>query len=815
MASGPVDDDLSEIIGEFLVESRENLDQLDNTLVDLEQDPTNSASLGSVFRTLHTIKGASGFLGFGHLESVSHAAEDLLSRLRDGAIVLNPTMTSGLLAAVDAIREMLAVIEVEGSEGDRDDRALVERLRRLKDGSAEVAAPAVVPVPMPGPGAPASPPLVPAAPPSRAGKRRPAPVTGEHGSDDLFVERRAAPRDPVAEADALAAVIDTATFVVEQAAMDGPARPPVADKVASEPRPHGAETSVRVDVGVLDNLMTLVGELVLARNQIVQHPMSSADPVLSATTQRLNLITSELQEGVMKTRMQPIGTVWSRFPRIVRDLAVTCGKQVRLEMEGTETELDRTILEAIRDPMVHLLRNSVDHGIEPVEARLAASKPAEGKLTLRSYHEGGFVNIEIADDGRGINVERVRAKAIAAEPSAARVGVLRALPDAEVINLIFEPGFSTADVVSNVSGRGVGMDVVKTHVERAGGTIEVITQAGVGTIFRIRIPLTLAIIPAVIVVCQGERYAVPQVNLVELVRLAGAGGPGAIEHVSGAPVYRLRGQLLPLVDLTAVLQGQPTTVPAPSAGAVTIVVLEADERLFGLIVDRVSGTQEIVVKPLDPVLADIAVYSGATIMGDGRVALILDAAGISRGVGMAALSSSMGTPASPPAAGAHHGHGPRGEASAGPVQALLVLSAGGRQLALPLAAVDRLEKLDRRAVERTSGSDAVQHRGNILPLFWLSDAFSGYRSEKDVLPLVVAKVAGCTVGLVADAVVEIVQAEVRLETVAAGDGLLGSAAVAGQVTELVDLAALLEARAPDLLAAVGDPQLAGLGGGLQ
>ena len=316
-----------------------------------------------------------------------------------------------------------------------------------------------------------------------------------------------------------------------------------------ESRAAVADSTIRVDVGLLDKLMNLVGELVLSRNQIMQFAANHEDSTFMATTQHLNLVTGELQEGVMKTRMQPIGNVWNRFPRVVRDLAVACGKQVRVEMEGAETELDRTIIEAIKDPMTHLVRNSVDHGIESPQDRVAAGKPAEGRLYLRAYHEGGQVNIEISDDGGGINPEKIRDKAlqkgmITAEQAAR-------MSEREIVNLIFLPGFSTAEKVTNVSGRGVGMDVVKTNIEKIGGNVDVQSRSGMGTTLKIKIPLTLAIIPALMVVVGEQRYAIPQVSLLELVRLDGELARKGVEMIHGAPVYRLRGRLLPLVYLSA------------------------------------------------------------------------------------------------------------------------------------------------------------------------------------------------------------------------------------------------------------------------
>ena len=474
-------DEMDEIVGEFLVESHENLDQLDSDLVALEQDPGSRALLGSVFRTIHTIKGTSGFLGYTALESVTHVGENLLSLLRDGQLALTPPITSTLLELVDAVRLLLASIEATGSEGTPDHGPLVARLTALL--TADPADP--------------------------ADGQRIGEVLVEAGStrpDDValaVLEQQVGDPRPLGE------------ILVEHGSA---AAPDVADALEAQAGKRGAaDSSIRVDVDLLDSLMRLVGELVLTRNQIVQHAGDVADQDLLRASQRLNLIASELQEGVMKTRMQPIDHVWSKLTRVVRDLGLACGKQVRLEMEGRDTELDRTILEAVKDPLTHLVRNAVDHGIESADARRRAGKSEQGVLLLRAFHAGGQVNIEIVDDGAGIDPQRVGAKAV--ERGLVSADELSRMSEREIVQLIFLPGFSTAAAVTNVSGRGVGMDVVKTNIEQIGGTVDVQSVVGGGSTFRIKIPLTLAIIPALTVRCAGDRYAIPQVALVELVRL--------------------------------------------------------------------------------------------------------------------------------------------------------------------------------------------------------------------------------------------------------------------------------------------------------
>ena len=568
---------MDEIVNDFLIESAENLDRLDQELVKLESDPQSKELLASIFRTIHTIKGSCGFLGFTRLEKVAHAGENLLSRLRDGVLSLTAEVTSGLLAMVDAVRHMLSEIRATGHDGENDYPELLAELERLHGGGkpslpsamAGVATDPAVTVEPASPSAgacgPASPdkvsdsvtatltvpvPAASAAPSgTAAASYLPAPgkmggVLVERGSirpEDLATalrEQEHGDRRRLGEILVALGVCKLDDVLVAQQIIEGRGR-----EVAAE--------TIRVGVNLLDELMNLVGELVLARNQLLQFSRSSKDKGLQAVSQRVNLVASKLQEKVMKTRMQPIGNLWNKFPRTVRDLALSCSKEVRLEMEGQETELDRTIIEAIKDPLTHLVRNAIDHGIEAPQERRKAGKESAGVLRLRAFHESGQVHIEISDDGAGLNTERLRKKAI--DRGVVSEAQAAGMSERDIFNLIFLPGFSTAEKVTNVSGRGVGMDVVRTNVEKIGGTVEVESARGKGATVRVRIPLTLAIIPALMVRCSGERFAIPQISLTELVRLEGGKG---VEWLQGSPVYRLRGRLLPLVSLSEVLQPQ-------------------------------------------------------------------------------------------------------------------------------------------------------------------------------------------------------------------------------------------------------------------
>jgi len=681
-------DAIDEIVAEFLVESHENLDQLDRDLLALEQNPASRELLASVFRTIHTIKGTSGFLAFHKLEKLTHVGENLLSRLRDGRIELNDDRATALLKMVDAVRGLLAAIEARGAEGDADHSELIATLSTLlEDGPAATAAPA--------PDGPAT-----------AEQPDEAEPAADHAADTdpAPADADPAPATPIGEV--LVQSGATTTDAVEIARMEqglgdsrplgsilvdhGSATPAQVETALETQNTHRSvvDSSVRVDVELLDSLMRLVGELVLARNQLVSRlddaQDTSKDSSLARSAQRLSLVTSELQEQVMKTRMQPVDSVWSKMPRVVRDLAKQCGRLVRLEMDGRETELDRSVLEAIKDPLTHLVRNAVDHGIEAPEIRTAAGKPAEGVLRLRAYHEAGQVHLEIIDDGAGIDPQRIAAKAI--ERGLVSQGQLSTMTTREIMHMIFLPGFSTMGTVTNVSGRGVGMDVVKTRIEGIGGSVDVSSKVGGGSTFRLTIPLTLAIIPALTIGCAGRRYAVPQVSVLELVRLSGEHARGGIELISGAPVYRLRDMLLPLVRLDEQLGLVPIGA-ADAEGAVAddsrggfIVVLHAEQQRFGLVVDDVLDTQEIVVKPLGRHLKGIPVYAGATILGDGSVVLILDATTLARRSGV--LNST--------AALAAVDTGDEIEV-VDPV--LVVEIAGDRRAAIPLDMVTRLEEI--------------------------------------------------------------------------------------------------------------------------
>ncbi|HUA01426.1 MAG TPA: chemotaxis protein CheW [Candidatus Aquilonibacter sp.] len=748
----------ADIVKDFLVESYENLDRLDRELVGLEKHPEDRDALASVFRTIHTIKGNCGFLGFSKLEKVAHVGESLLTLLRDGKLLLSPEITTALLSMVDAVRQMLSQIGSTGQDGDAEYPELIETLTRLQSrasGAAKSAPPkAAAPAAGPAPAVPlgqAVPPPPVEAPPAP----RPTPL-----------------KPPVA---------------IEATANAHPSEAPAAGE--SRGRDAAPET-IRVGVNLLDKLMTLVGELVLARNQLLQFSNTLEDANLQTVSQRMNLIATELQEEVMKTRMQPIGNIWNQFPRTVRDVALGCGKEVSIEMEGKETELDKTIIEAIKDPLTHLVRNAVDHGIELPEVRVQSGKPRAGRLILRAFHEGGQVNIEISDDGAGLNVHRIRQKAV--ERGLITSDQSARMPDREIFNLIFLPGFSTAEKVTNVSGRGVGMDVVKTNVEKIGGTVDIQSTAGQGTTVRVKIPLTLAIIPALIVTCAGDRYAIPQVSLVELVRLEAEQAGAGIELVHGAPVYRLRGRLLPLVYLARELRVDGSAGKATDQ-AINIVVLQADARQFGLVVDAINDTEEIVVKPLRKQLKSIKTFAGASIMGDGKIALILDVMGVAQRAGVVGETRDRALEEAIAASAV---------TTAKEKQTFLLFHGPDQaRMAVPLDTLARLEEMPHSQVERAGTQLVAQYRGRILPLVRLAALVEErrerrrYKAPDQTAPLqvLVCNHEGHRVGLVVERIVDIVEDTAEVKYPASRKGIQCSAVIQDKVTELIDVPAILKA----------------------
>ncbi|MCW5750617.1 MAG: chemotaxis protein CheW [Alphaproteobacteria bacterium] len=748
---------MDDLLREFLTETAESINQLDVELVNLEREPDNPALIASIFRLVHTIKGTCGFLGLPRLEHVAHAAENVLGKFRDCELVVTPDSVSLILASIDRIKSLLAALEDSGQEPAGDDAELIDSLDALASGKA-------VPVD--------------ATPNPARIQDLLTPAQDAEGPFDSKLGRALRPGevslDELEAAFQAAAAPQSSPGGVATAHREAaPARQEVARSATDSSL---ANQTIRVNVDLLENLMTMVSELVLTRNQLLQMVRSLDDSEFTVPLQRLSHVTTELQEGVMKTRMQPIGNAWAKLPRLIRDLSVELGKKIELQMLGQETELDRQVLELIKDPLTHMVRNSADHGLERPQERLKAGKPETGHITLNAFHEGGHIIIEIRDDGRGLDVGRIRAKAI--EQGLAIQQELDGMAEQQVLQFIFRPGFSTAAKVTSVSGRGVGMDVVRTNIEKIGGTVDLKSDKGKGTTFTIKIPLTLAIVSALIVECVGERFAIPQISVVELVRVS-EDSEHRIERISETPVLRLRDRLLPLVFLDRVL------ALADEAGSnrkneAFVVVVQVGSSNFGIVVDRVFDTEEIVVKPVAPILRDIALFSGNTILGDGRVIMILDPNGIAAAAGQQA--------------GGEHDVRSTEKRQVGQSDertAMLVFRAGGPEpRAVPLALVARLEEFPVERIERSNQQILVQYRGRLMPLVMMEEKYE-LRSA-GAQPILVFADGDRSMGLVVDEIVDIVEDRLQVEQKGRKAGVLGSAVVAGQATEIVDVGYYLQ-----------------------
>ncbi len=775
---------MDDLLSEFLTETAESLDVVDVELVKFEQEPTNSGILDNIFRLVHTIKGTCGFLGLPRLEALAHSAETLMGKYRDGA---TPTSegVSLILDTIDRLKEILEQLEQEGSEPEGVDQDLIQQL----DAMSALAMKAMN-------GESVEEPAEAAAPASQELERELKP--GEVSLDDLEAAFQNAPGPDDFGADAPtideapAAVVEPEPPVPAEvpAAVKAPAaKPAAAQKDDAKPKEGGAvkAQTIRVNVETLEQLMTMVSELVLTRNQLLEMVRRLDDSEFKVPLQRLSNVTAELQEGVMKTRMQPIGNAWQKLPRIIRDLSKELDKKINLEMIGAETELDRQVLEQIKDPLTHMVRNSADHGLETTEGRIAAGKSEEGNVTLSAYHEGGHIIIKIADDGQGLPTDKIKAKVIA--NGIATEAELEEMSENQIHKLIFHAGLSTAEKVTNVSGRGVGMDVVRTNIELIGGTVDLTSVAGEGSTFIIKIPLTLAIVSALIVEASGQKFAIPQLAVLELVK-SNANAEHRIEMINDSPVLRLRNKLLPVISMSKLLGNDPVAKileegddgTAAAAAAtdqnVFVVVVQVGGQTFGIVVDAVFHTEEIVVKPMSSMLREITMFSGNTILGDGSVILIVDPNGIAQ-----AVAKDHGG-----AQDSNHVDAAEAADLIGNEEktALLVFKSGSEDLkAVPLSLVTRLEEVDVANIERSNNRDLVQYRGKLMPLIYIDDHLT--HKDEGLQPILVFADETHSMGLVVDEIVDIVEDRLTIEISSEKDGIVGSAVIKGKATEVIDV----------------------------
>ncbi len=743
---------MDDLLREFLTETNESLDTVDNQLVRFEQDPNNAKILDNIFRLVHTIKGTCGFLGLPRLEALAHAAETLMGKFRDGMPVTGEAVTL-ILSTIDRIKEILGQLEATEAEPAGADPDLIDALHHMvEQGMSAMDAPAALAA---------------------------NPVATLGVMVDQTLERELRPGE-VSLDELERAFRETETEIsspplapAQKAEVPKVAKPAPRKSVIENETAEGdkvANQSIRVNVDTLEHLMTMVSELVLTRNQLLEISRRNEDSEFKVPLQRLSNVTAELQEGVMKTRMQPIGNAWQKLPRIVRDLSSELGKQIELEMHGADTELDRQVLDLIKDPLTHMVRNSADHGLESTADRVAAGKPEQGTIRVSAYHEGGHIIICIADNGRGLNTERIKAKAVS--NGLVTEADVEKMTEAQIHKFIFAPGFSTAAAVTSVSGRGVGMDVVRTNIDQIGGTIDVKSVPGEGSSFTIKIPLTLAIVSALIVEAAGDRFAIPQLAVVELVR-ARSNSEHRIERIKDTPVLRLRNKLLPLMHLKKLLKIDDGASSDPENGF--IVVTQVGNQTFGIVVDGVFHTEEIVVKPMSTKLRHIGMFSGNTILGDGAVIMIIDPNGIAQALGTAAASQSEMT---------DDGAATRTNSDA-QLTSLLVFRAGSSQpKAVPLSLVTRLEEIAVDKIEFSNGRHMVQYREQLMPLVEIEGVSI---REGGVQPILVFADDGRSMGLVVDEIIDIVEEHLSIEVTSTRDGVLGSAVVKGQATEVIDV----------------------------
>ncbi len=742
----------TQLTSEFVQEMNERAQRVGNNLVLIERGSATKEVVDELYRDMHTIKGNAQLFGYAQIGQIAHAMETCLDPIRKFSLVPKGDLVDAISDCLNVLEEILRSVEAKGAEPD-----LKAKISTLIPKLIEVATESFG---------------------LNSHLEKDLLLGGEDLESSVVVKPAPSPEKNSTQPKIDKEIAVTATVQTPQSTN-------VLEKASGE-----TNTTLRVHVGILDRLMNLIGEMVLVRNQVLQFSDIIDDIAFLQMSQRLDLVTSELQAEVMKTRMQPIGNILEPFQRVVRDLSRELDKKIQLVLEGRETELDKTLLESIKDPLTHIIRNAADHGIETAEIRVKAGKPEMGTISVRSYHEGGQVIIEVKDDGRGLNRERIIAKAI--ERNLIKPEKAAQMTDRDVYNIIFLPGFSTAENVTTVSGRGVGMDVVRTNVEKIGGSVEISSSIDKGTLIRLKIPLTLAIIPALLVKCRNERFAIPQVKLVELVRVEKDQNT-KIEFLQGRPMYRLRGELLPLIDLKEVLNLKDAESSA-KGDVVNIVVLNADGMQFGLVVDEIQDTADIVVKPLAYFLKKLSVYSGATIMGDGSVAIILDVVGITQKEN---LSKRQGQEKE------IKKNNLNASALHGEVQEFLLfkLAAQGKY-SVPLTLIQRLEEFDRRSIEFTGEQAVVRYRDSILPLISLNSAL-GFPTEKDFtvdkLAVLVIQKQGRSYGVLVNEILDIETVTNDINTnVKDRPGILGNMIVQDEVIVVLDILGIIDEQAKNL-----------------
>ncbi len=725
---------MDELLKDFLTETTEHIEGAETQLVQFERDPSDASLIASIFRLVHTIKGTSSFLGLERLEKVAHAAETVMGMIRDGAPPTQHSVTL-ILAAIDRIKTIIEGIGQAGCEPPGDDSQIISALEAYcQDGGSAEA------------------PVATHKAPAAETRRVPAamPVADAAAADQALAQDSAG--------DDAAPEASSAKSASGSASSSGRAQ-------SGTGKSSGQET-IRVSVDTIERMMQLVSELVLTRNQLLELARHREDDAIKTPLQHLSTLTSDLQDAVMRARMQPVGRLYANLPRLVRELSTSLGKNIDLITEGADTELDRQLIEVIRDPLTHLIRNCADHGIERPEERLAKGKPEFGEIRVSAAHEAGQITIDIADDGKGLDTERIKEKIV--KQGLATEQELKAMSNEEIYRFIFEPGFSTATVVSNVSGRGVGMDVVRSNIEGIGGSVSLSSTPGKGSRFSMKIPLTLAIAPALIIEVAGQRFALPQTSVVEAVSL-GKNYHELIQNVQNALVLKLREEVIPAVELRDVV-GLPAQAESTD-GEKLAVVMRVGTDAFCIIVDGVADIQEIVVKPLSASLSHLKVFSGHTILGDGSVVLILDPTGISASLGIEKSADKKREQVR--------------EQNMQERRRLVMFRAGqGAPKVLPLSLVSRIEMVETNRIESSDGRLMVLLQGRLMPIVPVSPQSD---LSQGSYPVLVVADEDRTLGLLTDEIVDIIEDKLEIQLSSSSSDLVGSAEIRGQAVELIDV----------------------------
>ena len=726
-------ENFDEILTEFTLEAREILDQLDSDFVLLEISPTDKKLIGNIFRGLHTLKGSSGFFSFKRLEKISHAGESLLGKIRDGQLSLDLNKSNVLLQMIDILRIIIEGIEKNKTEPAGEDTLLISSIGNLARGNEQ--------------------------------------AINDDASEHLVADsNETLHSESINQAD-----LSDTEVRVNLSTNDNLNTPAIQETQENN-------TPVRINLDTLDKLMNLASEMVLARNRLLPFADNSADLQFTNTVHSIDLLTLELQERMMKMRMQSISHVWSKFPRLIRDAANQTNKKVTLIQNGADTEIDRSLLDGIRDPLMHIIRNSVDHSIEEPDVRIRKGKPETGQIILNASHQNGMILIEVSDDGAGINLELIKRRAI--ERKLIGPEIAAQLSKSELIDLIFQPGFSTKEAVTNLSGRGVGMDVVKTNITNIGGTIEITSEPDMGTQIKLKIPLTLAIIPALFITCADQVFSIPENRIIELVKLSPKSQADEFQNFHGIPVFKLRNQLLPLIFLDQVLELKPTS--STPDDDIYIVLLQSGPTYFGLAVASVDNIQDIVVKPLGGTLNDIPYFAGATIMGNGRVSLILDIDNIALSSGFTAqdlssLNKDKLLDTTPPVE----------------MMGILVFEiAGLERIAIPLDRLRHIDMLDMDQTQMQGDKDVIYLNNELFYVVQLNQFVNGadthYFSKSKIVPALTCVSNQRLYSLLVEHVVEIIQVPKQLiESATPQKGIEGYAIWNDQVINILDLDEIL------------------------